>query len=60
MPGKYLPSKQYFSKHETGIIKEKLKAARENPDSRIVKEMIGYVGEVMAAMDAAAAAVAVN
>lgn len=52
--------KQYFSKHETGIIKEKLKATRENPDSRIVKEMIGYVGEVMAAMDAAATAVAVN
>lgn len=51
--------KQYFSKYEADMIKAKLKVARENQDSRIVKEMIGYIDEVMAAM-AAAVVAAVN
>lgn len=49
--------KQYFSKHETGVLKERLKAMKDDPDSKAVKEMTGYMDEVMAAMIAAASAV---
>lgn len=51
--------KQYFSKHETGILKERLEAMKDDPDSKAVKEMAGYIDEVMTAMIAAASA-AVN
>lgn len=45
--------KQYFSKHELGILQEKLKEMKNHPDSRAVKEMVGYIDEAMAAMIAA-------
>lgn len=49
--------KQYFSKHESGILQEKLKAMKDNPDNKTVKEIFGYIDEAMAVMIAAASAV---
>lgn len=51
--------KQYFSKHEAGILKGRLETMKDDPDSKAVKEMVGYVDEVMAAMLTAATAIAV-
>lgn len=47
--------KQYFLINETSIFKEKLQNINDNPDSKMVKEMIGYINEVLAVMIAASA-----
>lgn len=45
--------KPYFSRHENDRMKEKLKAIKNQQDSKIIREMVGYIDDIMAVMVAA-------
>ena len=45
--------KPYFSKHENDLMKEKLKAIKNQQDSKIIREMVGYIDAIMTVMMAA-------
>ncbi len=51
--------KQYFSKHETDQLKNRLKEMKKDPVNKQIANMIDYVSD-MAAVIAAAVVVAVN
>ena len=51
--------KQYFSKHETDQLKDRLKEMKKDPVNKQIANMIDYVSD-MAAVIAAAVIVAVN
>ena len=51
--------KQYFSKHETDQLKNRLKEMKKDPVNKQIANMIDYVSD-MAAVIAAAVIVAVN
>ena len=39
---------QYFSRYESGRLRERLKGLRQNPQNRQLAEMIGYLDDTMA------------
>lgn len=45
--------KQYFPKHENDLMKEKLRSIKNQQDSKIIREMVGYIDDIMTVMVAA-------